>query len=85
MASSIVVAAPPPPPTSWVESPAAAAAAAAGLLTAGAHPQRSDPTLPVHFSPDFVVQNHPQPVFDDACAPGSQLARNGKGNANSSC
>jgi len=75
MASSIV-GAPPPPSMSWVESPG---------LTAGAHQQRSDPlptTQHAHFSPDFVVQNHPQPVYDDSCAPGggAQLGRNGKGN-----
>jgi len=69
MASSIVAA--PPPSTSWVESPG---------MTAGPHPPRSDPLLATqhaHFSPDFVVQNHPQP-----CAPGGagQLGSNGKGN-----
>jgi len=81
MASAIVAGAAPPPSTSWVES------LAAGGLSAGAHQQqRSDPTtLPtqhaavaVHFSPDFVVQNHPQPpIYDDS---GAQLGRNGKGN-----
>ena len=84
MASSIVAAAPPPPPSSWVE------ASPVGGLTAGAHHQhRSDPTtlppttqLVAHFSPDFVVQNHPQPtIYDDGSGGGAQLGgRNGKGN-----
>lgn len=81
MASSIVAAPPPPPPsTSWDE----AASGAAGL-TAGAHQQRSHQlptTQHAHFSPDFVVQNHQQPVYDDACPPssGTQHGRNAKGN-----
>jgi len=83
MASSIV-AGPPPPPlpsSSWNEAPNAAG------LTAGAHQQRSDPlptTQHAHFPPDFVVQNHQQPVYDDQCGPagGSQHGRNGKGITN---
>ena len=77
MASPIVAG--PPPSTSWNEAPGVAG------LTAGAHQQRSHPlptTQHAHFPPDFVVQNHQQPIYDDTCAPGSggQLGRNGKGN-----
>jgi len=77
MASSIVAGQ--PQSTSWNEPPSAAG------LTAGAHQQRSHQlptTQHTHFPPDFVVQNHQQPLYDDPCAPGSggQLGRNGKGN-----
>lgn len=76
--ASTIVAGPPPPSTSWNEAPSAA-------LTAGAHQQRSDPlptTQHAHFPPDFVVQNHQQPVYDDTCAPvsaGGHHGRNSKG------